>query len=174
MTYNQTETGIRLKAARKFMGYSLEKVAELCGVQQYQTISSWESGNSTPSIEKLVKLAELYGCEVGYFVGEYDCKYRKNADIKSVTGLSESSIDIIKRDKFFDEKNIHSLDKMITFNNGDILALIGKYLYHNYKGSVEIGDIEINGDTVADTILLEILCELRELRKKVQGGNQNG
>lgn len=178
MAYNQTETGMRLKEARKFMGYSLEKVAELCGVQQYQTISSWESGNSTPSIEKLVKLARLYGCEVGYFIGEHDCKYRKNADIKAETGLKEDVIERLRHDSFFDKDSINALNELLSFEDheGGFLGLIKLYLYHNYTGSdIDIGNgLTINGNTVADTLLLEIISMLRALREKVQGGANNG
>lgn len=46
MAYNPKTLAERLKQARKEAGYSLEKVAELCSVQQYQTVSKWENGVS--------------------------------------------------------------------------------------------------------------------------------
>lgn len=174
MTYNQVETGKRLKEARKSFGYSLEKVAELCGIQQYQTVSSWENGNSTPSIEKLLKLADLYSCEIGYLVGEYNCKRRTIDSVQKITGLSEKAVEKLERDNFYQKDRVAAINQIVEFNDGDIITLISKYLNHNYSGSIKAGDIEINGNTVADTLLLEISSELRALRKKVQGGAHNG
>ena len=174
MTYNQVKTGKRLKEARKNLGYSLEKVAELCGIQQYQTVSSWENGNSTPSIEKLIKLADLYDCEIGYLIGEYDCKRRTIDSVEKITGLSEKAVESLERDNFFKKERITTINHIVEFNNGDIITLISKYLNHNYNGIVKVGELEIDGNTVADTLLLEITSELRTLRNKVQGGAHNG
>ena len=96
MTYNSTVLGERLKAARDEFGYSLAYIAEACHYQQYQTISKWEKGESHPSIQVLLRLCELYGCDLGYLVGEYDCKTRKAADIKAETGLSETVINRLR------------------------------------------------------------------------------
>lgn len=178
MTYNLDEMGARLKAARAEMGYSMEYVAEACGVKQYQTISKWESGNNTPSIDKLMKLAELYGCDIGYLLGEYDCKHRISADIKVETGLQENVIEQLRRDSFFDKDRVKALNDLLSFEDhqGGILGLVKLYLYHNYTGlDIDIGNgLTINGNTVADTLLLEIISELRALREKVQGGANNG
>lgn len=178
MTYNQVKTGKRLKEARKNLGYSLEKVAELCGIQQYQTVSSWENGNSTPSIEKLIKLADLYDCEIGYLIGEYDCKRRTIDSVEKITGLSEKAVESLENDNFFDKDRVNALNELLLFNDGEdgILGLIKSYLYHNYTGpDINIGNnLNINGKTVADTFLLQILSELRALREKVQGGTHNG
>lgn len=60
MAYNPKTLAERLKQARKEAGYSLEKVAELCSVQQYQTVSKWENGRAMPSLEKLLVLCNIY------------------------------------------------------------------------------------------------------------------
>ena len=40
-----------------------------------QTVSKWEVGNATPEVEKLVKLSELFGVSVDYFVKENEEEY---------------------------------------------------------------------------------------------------
>lgn len=175
MTYNIDLTGQRLREARKNLGYSLEKVAEACGINQYQTVSKWENGNSIPSIDKLVKLSELYGCEIGYLLGEYDCKHRSSADVKATTGLSESAIENLKTLNFFSRNNIKALNKIIEFNQGDIISLISKYLFHQVEGNSEIliGDLSLNANNVADVLLLEISNELSSLRNTIQSNKRS-
>ncbi|MBD5081015.1 MAG: helix-turn-helix transcriptional regulator [Ruminococcaceae bacterium] len=56
MTENQLPNNIT--AYRKKKALSQEKLAELMGVSR-QAVTKWESGNSKPSSENLIKLAEL-------------------------------------------------------------------------------------------------------------------
>ena len=51
---------ITLKAARVNAGYSQKEVAKKLNVSN-KTISSWESGETFPSAEKIGALCELYG-----------------------------------------------------------------------------------------------------------------
>lgn len=170
MTNKNAIIAARLKKARKSMGYSLEYVAEACGIQQYQTVSKWESGNTTPSLEKLLLLCDLYGCNVGYFVGEYDCMTRKNADIKEETGLSENVIKQLRADNAFCKSKIEALNNLIEFDNGAIIKDISSFLFHNFDRKIQAGNVEISGDNIADVFLLEIISELKNLRQKINGG----
>lgn len=170
MANNINVIGERLKEARKSMGYSLEYVAEACDIQQYQTVSKWESGNTTPKLEKLLTLCELYGCDLGYFIGEYDCKTRKNTDIKAETGLSEASINQLRADKAFKSSRIQALNALIEFDNGNIIQDVCSFLFHKFDGQVEAGNVIINGKNIADVFLLAIIDELKALRQKINGG----
>ena len=93
MTYNIDITAQRIRQARKDKELTLESVAERCGVKQYQTVSKWENGNSVPSLDNLFKLCDLFGCDLGYLLGEYECKTRTAADIQEMTGLSRLASD---------------------------------------------------------------------------------
>ena len=170
MADNYTVLGARLKEARKTMGYSLEYVAKACNIQQYQTVSKWESGNTSPSLEKLLTLCKLYGCDLGYFIGEYDCKTRKNTDIKAETGLSEAAINQLKADKAFKTSRIQALNALIEFDNGNIIQDIYSFLFHKFDGQIEAGNVVINGNNIADIFLLEIIGELQALRQRINGG----
>ncbi len=48
---------------RKKAGLTQKSAAEMLGVKQ-STISMWESGSSKPRIEMLLKIADVYNCDV--------------------------------------------------------------------------------------------------------------
>lgn len=91
MTYSKEIIGQRIKEARGRM--TKAKLAEECGIQQYQTITAWETGNAIPSLERLLKLCDILHCDMGYLLGEYPEKNRIKAEICTKTGLSESAVD---------------------------------------------------------------------------------
>lgn len=57
-----------LQMYRKKNGLSQEELAEKCDVSR-QAIAKWESGESVPSIERLVFLADLYDISLDELVG---------------------------------------------------------------------------------------------------------
>lgn len=59
----------RFKQARLQKKIKLTEAAELLGVSQ-PTISSWESERKSPTIEMLLKVAELYGVTTDYLLGK--------------------------------------------------------------------------------------------------------
>lgn len=48
---------------RKKAGLTQKSAAEMLGVKQ-STISMWESGSSKPRIEMLLKISDVYNCDV--------------------------------------------------------------------------------------------------------------
>jgi Zn-dependent peptidase ImmA (M78 family) len=57
-----------LKKERESLKYSLKDVAEKMGFPNYQTLSSIESGEREIKAWELVKLAEIYGRKIDYFL----------------------------------------------------------------------------------------------------------
>ena len=51
----------KLQEKRRKAGITQKQAADAIGVQQ-STISMWESGNSVPTVQTLLKAAEVYGC----------------------------------------------------------------------------------------------------------------
>lgn len=52
---------------RKSRGWSQENLAEYMDVSR-QSVSKWESGQSIPDIEKIIKLSELFGVTTDYLL----------------------------------------------------------------------------------------------------------
>ncbi|MDF2544975.1 MAG: putative transcriptional regulator [Herbinix sp.] len=52
--------GEKIRKYRKQNNYSQEKIAELVGVSR-QAVTKWETNQSAPTTDNLIKLAELYG-----------------------------------------------------------------------------------------------------------------
>lgn len=61
---NLQELGARLKKARTDMGLTQSKVCESVNIQNVQTLSAYENGNTTPSLDNLVSLSALYQVSV--------------------------------------------------------------------------------------------------------------
>lgn len=57
-----------LTALRKQRGWSQEELGSQIGVTR-QTVSKWEMGQSTPELEKLVELSQLFGMSIDRLVG---------------------------------------------------------------------------------------------------------
>ena len=59
----------RILSLRTRMGLSQEDLAEKLGVSR-QSVSKWETGQSVPDLDKLIKLADLFGISVDELVRE--------------------------------------------------------------------------------------------------------
>lgn len=63
--------GQRLQSIRKQRGFTQEQVAKYLGITQEQ-LSYYESGRREISVDLLLELAKLYGCDYSYLLGEID------------------------------------------------------------------------------------------------------
>ncbi len=63
---------------REKVGFSQEKLAQQLGVSR-QAVSKWETGQSTPDVDKLVALSRLYGVSVDGLLGltPLECKRKR-------------------------------------------------------------------------------------------------
>ena len=85
----------RLRTLREEAGLLKVDAAESLGISR-ETLRHWEDGSTSPTVEDLVRICNVYGCDFGYVVGEYDGKTRPATDIHSATGLSFDAIDAIR------------------------------------------------------------------------------
>ena len=97
--YNESEIGKRIRAERKAAGFkSAENFGNELGIGRSQ-VEQIEQGKRLPALDTLVKMTEMFNCEVGYLLCEpgYECKTRTKTDIQRETGLSEPAISILHR-----------------------------------------------------------------------------
>ena len=59
----------KLKEVRLEQRYKLKDIAEVAGVS-IQAVHQWESGETQPPIDKLLKVARFYGVTVDELIGE--------------------------------------------------------------------------------------------------------
>ena len=90
--YDLQNIGKRIKAERTNLKLSQQEFADKLNISARQTISKWEKGIAIPQLEDMLNMCNLFNCELGYLLGEYDCKTRINTDIAKETGLTEKSI----------------------------------------------------------------------------------
>lgn len=82
----------RLKTLRNQKGYSQRRVAELIKVAP-SAVAAYETGERTPSIDKLIALANLYRVSVDFLLGVDKTDMSKMIDVSK---LSDEQIQVIR------------------------------------------------------------------------------
>lgn len=103
--------GENLYNLRKAKKLSQEKLAEKVGVSR-QSVSKWETGESYPEMEKIMRLCDIFGCKIN------DLVHEDFADIDSLGEDIKMSVVKFKAEK---QKKMKALSKAIY-----ILSRIGK------------------------------------------------
>jgi len=105
--------GERIKKERTAAGFKTQaKFAKAMGYveESRTTVGNWESGHKQPVLDDLLKMCEMFGCELEYLLGKYPCRTRQATDIEEVTGLSEEAIEKLAKLKYnFPDGLINSL-----------------------------------------------------------------
>lgn len=82
--------GKRIRELRKANRLSQVSLAAKLGVSK-QSISNWENGNILPSIDILIRLADVFSVSTDYLLGRDEKQYLK------VDGLSSEELAFIQR-----------------------------------------------------------------------------
>ena len=143
--------GNNLFEARKKSGLSQDKVAEKLGITR-QTISKWETNETTPDIYQAKKLAKLYNLSLDELI-EFDCDLKeieeviKNTDEKKeakinwtnawskkypVLAAYQQEVDIDRYARQIREM-LTDLQVKYHYNNLDSMLVLKDILYHEWK-----------------------------------------
>lgn len=119
MTHNLESLGQSIERARKNAGFkTIASVADKLELAQYQTVSNWEKGKSAPSIETLLKLCELFDCDLGYLVGEYPCPRLDLSIAHESLGLSPDALAVLQGMKEVgNRQELDLISEFITFSS---------------------------------------------------------
>ena len=113
------QIGKRIKDERRKKKLSQQKLADAIssimvdsdpdykGTEQ-NTVSNWEKGVSLPPLSKLIALSEIFDCDLGYLLCDYDEPKRDLADVVEQTGLSGEAVKSLVLRKT--QKDIAGLD----------------------------------------------------------------
>ena len=113
--YDYIKIGKRIRSERRKAGFARQDdFAEALGFSIFsrQTISKWERGKDLPDLDVLLKMCNLFRCELGYLLCEYDYKTRVVTDIHQAIGLSEKAIQVLQTLNH----EIHLRDSFNTLN----------------------------------------------------------
>ena len=98
-SYDWKKIGERIKSERKKIGMSQSSFAKYCGLHETSrgTVGKWESGEQIPDLQAMLKMCELFKCELGYVLREkgYENKTREKTDIASILKLNVFAIDTL-------------------------------------------------------------------------------
>lgn len=97
---NNKSVGNKIKVCRNQNGWSQDTFAEKLGYTR-QSVSNWENGKLNLSIDEFIKLCNIFDCDAGYLLGEYETKKHIDADIQKETGLSEKAIETLRSNKHY-------------------------------------------------------------------------
>lgn len=131
MEYNFEKIGERIRSERKKKDWSQETlITELSAKNvtiHRNTLSDIENGckKGTFSLPLLTALSELFNCEVGYLLCEFDCKTRRDTDVSNATGLTATAVDGLMNMSKQDLLVINTL-----IERGDIMLF--RYALQNY------------------------------------------
>ena len=67
-TVDMEGTGIKIDMMRKERKLSVADIMDKVGFSSPNTFSKWRRGISMPTIDNLVALADIFGCEIGDIV----------------------------------------------------------------------------------------------------------
>ena len=70
--------GARLREVRKSKKLTQKELAEQIGIKQ-NSYSDWETGKNEPSLENLVKLADLFEVSLDWLFGREQMKFKKRS-----------------------------------------------------------------------------------------------
>ena len=84
--------GDRIKLARKKCGYTQETLAKTLYFSD-KAISSWEQNRTEPSLEMLVRIAEILDCSIGYLV--YGDNPRSDVETEIKIKITKDEYDVL-------------------------------------------------------------------------------
>jgi Helix-turn-helix. len=91
--------GANIKRERELAKLSQSQLMERIGrsAESYRVLGRWEKGTAEPQFSDMLALCIVFDCELGYLLGEHDCKTQAATDVQKETGLSESAIRVLSR-----------------------------------------------------------------------------
>lgn len=97
MKYDCEQIGKNIREERKRLGLTQDKLGKLLYVTGKQ-VSNYEKGNPLPSLETLLKMSELFHCELGYLLGEESYKDRSklNTAICESLGITSKAVESLR------------------------------------------------------------------------------
>lgn len=132
----------RIKDARNAKDITQQEFAELLGVCR-STIANYELGRRTPSLEEVVKIAEILGVDANYLLGIE----KENEDKQPIEQQAHGVIYILKNPSFPDYVKIGYADniqnRLQQLNNSECTPFAFR-VYATYEVGSRLSDLKIH------------------------------
>lgn len=92
------------KLSKTDFGYLVKGSPENGNGVDRGTVTDWESGKTLPETKYLFKMCELFNCDLGHLLGEYDELHRDTATISKELPLTDEAIDKLIECKWSTDK----------------------------------------------------------------------
>ena len=139
----------RIRLERKEKNLSQAELAKLVGVANASTIANWEGGVSSPDLDKLNRLAEIFDVRLEYLTGLNNSRHSLREDVVAMLKDVEFTAEDIKYKRMFD-----TCDETAQ---GAILANL-QYYYDRMTGGAEMKEAD-SGDAIGEDSMHLFLCE---------------
>ena len=156
MKYNLKTIGKNIKRERKKVKLSQEEFGELLCIARGR-VGKIESGEDKNfSISHLMRMSEIFGCDIGALLGEYESQSAAEEKLTELTGLSQSAVRVLRREKrglFETQKKYRAdygavVDKLLTEESGrQLLGHLSDYLFNDVK-------IKYKGAELSENLML--------------------
>lgn len=176
---NKYEIGKRIRKERIEAGYKNQSdfaVALGLNEDSRQSVGNWENGVRIPSLDLLLKMCDIFECEIGYLLCEFDCKTKEETDIQKATGLSNKSIRRLflfrtrnkETNAFIFNSPINAIIEHDSFV--ELIEAIKKHIWsfnHNHYR------IDETNEDVQEALSNTFNCEPEELRGYIEMSSQS-
>lgn len=127
MKYDFEIIGKRIKKEYKAAGYTLDTMMDEIKSRGIpvgrNTLSALVTGKANHfDCDLLFALCDMFDCEMGYLLGEYECKTGRETDICSETGLTEDAVHTLQQMRDDNDTNAYS-DILSTILESDPASL---------------------------------------------------
>lgn len=170
MQYEHKRIAERLKIERDKLKLSQDALAELLNVNR-NTIRRWERQDGkgqVPPLNDLLRMCNIFDCELGYLLCEHTCKTREATNVQEVTGLSEYTINQLKEYRAYsnalDFDLIDFIDYLVQTVDTRLPMRINALLQiPRYKTTVEESERE---ERIYAEIYSDIKAMVNDIRKR--------
>ena len=128
----------RFQELKKKAGFTNEKIAEKLNLSE-DRVKKWND-KALPTLEHMVKLADIFQVSVDYMLGRDDCTSVENEYIHEVTGLSDKALKKLKSIKKGRPEALYAVNRLLEYSHRPALDRIGTFFYYgnaNLKGIVK-------------------------------------
>ena len=146
--FSNLEFGDRFKSLLKQTNE--QALAENLGIQSTSTFRQWTNGYTLPTCENLLKLSEFFGVTCDFILGKAECKTADNESIRKVTGLTDSSIEQLRKlQELHEVKEISAINSLLE-NSGEMPFFRRLWDYLHLDFSKEDEYVSVKSDTEKD------------------------